>query len=164
MIKSTRTNKVDTVFVLIIFCVFAVSVLLVLALSASIYRNMTELSRDGYDERTALSYVWTMVKNGDEAGRISVGEFHGISTLIIDEMYGQTLYRTRIYEYEGRLNVLFSEAGLEFLPQQGVSVLEIDNIMFEQLDNRLIRVTAGAGSMLITQRGVTGTPYERITA
>ena len=41
--KTIKSSRVDTVFVLIIFCVFAISMLLVLMLGASIYKNMTEI-------------------------------------------------------------------------------------------------------------------------
>jgi len=63
MMKATRGKRIDTIFVLIIFCIFAVSVLIVLMLGAGIYRNMNDISNDGRDERTALSYLWKKVKN-----------------------------------------------------------------------------------------------------
>ena len=55
MMKRVRGHKIDTIFVLLIFCIFAVSVLMVLMLGANTYKNMTEISRDGQDERTVLS-------------------------------------------------------------------------------------------------------------
>ena len=153
MMKISRGHKTDTVLVLIIFSIFAVSVLLVLALSASIYRNMTELSQDGYDERTALSYVWTVAKNNDNAGSVSVGEFNGLSALIIEEQYGETSYSTTVYAYEGWLYVLFSETGLDFMPWDGVLAFPVDDMTFEQLEYGLIRVTSGTLSMLVSPRG-----------
>ena len=160
MMRASRGHRADTVIVLIIFCIFAVSVLLVLALSASIYRNMTEISREGYDERTALAYVWTMVKNSDREGSIGVDSFHGQSALVIDEQINDTQYRTRIYMYDGRLYVLFSDAGLEFLPRDGVSVFEIEELNFDQLESGLIIVSAGAHRLMISPRGASGAPFE----
>ena len=161
MIKATRGQKIDTVFVLIIFCVFAVSVLLVLALGANIYKNMTDVTREEYDERTALSYVWTRVKNSDESGSVSAGDFKGVSALFIDEEYGQTKYRTAIYTFNGRLNVLFSEEGLEFEPEDGVPVMEVEDMAFSALEDGIIKVSAGGRSLLLFPRsGTTGT-FER---
>ena len=154
MMKISRGQRAGTVVVLIIFLVFAMSVLLVLTLSASIYGNMTDISKDGFEERTALSYVWTMVKNHDMNGSVSAGEFHGISALIIEEELGRVDYRTRIYVYEGRLYVLFSEASLEFEPQDGVPVYDAPDLSFEQIEHGIIKVTSGDQSLLIYPRSI----------
>jgi len=150
--KISRGQRADTVLVLAIFLIFAVSVLMVLTLSASIYGNMTDISKDGFEERTALSYVWTMVKNHDLNGDISVGEFNGISALIINEEYDWVSYSTRIYVYDGRLHVLFSETELDFEPQDGVPVYEAPDLFFEQIEHGLIKVSSGNQNLLIYPR------------
>ena len=158
MKKKIRRQKIDTVFVLIIFCVFAISVLMVLMLGASIYKNMSEISRDGYDERTVLAYFWTKVKNGDDAGNIYIGDFHGIPALCFDEVYTDSTYVTMIYHFNGQVYELFTEVGYELglEPEDGESVMKVDNLRFEGLDNGLIRVTVGSKSTLISPRGKTG--------
>ena len=153
VIRTVWRQKADTVFVLIVFCVFAVSVLMVLALSAGIYKNINETSQEGYDERTALSYVWTRVKSGDSEGSISVGEFHGYSALIIDEQLSGTLYRTLIYAHAGRLNVLFSEAGLNLTPDSGVPVVDVESMTFQQLEYGIISVSTATRTLLLSPRG-----------
>ena len=120
--KTIRSSKVDTVFVLIIFCVFAISMLMVLMLGASIYKNMTVVSRDGYDERTTLSYFWTKLKNGDEEGRVYLGDFQGIPALCLAEVYGDTTYLTMIYKYQGKVCELFTEEGVQLDPDAGTPV------------------------------------------
>ena len=159
MMKISRGQRADTVLVLIIFLIFAMSVLLVLTLSAGIYGNMTDISKDGFEERTALAYIWTMAKSHDMGGSVSVGEFHGISALIIDEEFGRVGYRTRIYVYEGRLHVLFSEAELEFEPHDGVPVYDAPDLSFEQIGHGIIKVTSGAQSLYIYPRSSRGGPF-----
>ena len=127
MTKSTRGQRIDTVFVLIIFCIFALSVLMVLMFSASIYQNMTEISREEQDERTVLSYIRTKVRNNDTDGNVSVGEFQGLPALYYDEDIGGIAYRTSVYHYNGWVYELFSEAELDFSPEDGVSVMEADS-------------------------------------
>ena len=150
---TARGQRIDTVFVLIIFCVFAVSVLMVLMFGASIYQNMTEISREEHDERTVLSYVRTKVRNDDEAGRIQVGEFHGLPALCFDEDIGGISYRTIIYHYNGWVHELFSEAELDFQPQAGVPIMELSDLRFEELEYGLIKVSSGTKSLLIFPRG-----------
>ena len=151
--KKSLGQKMDTVFVLMLFCLFAMSVLLTLMLGANIYRHMTELSQEGYDEQTCLSYVWTKIKNSDESGKISVGDFNGISALFISEVYGDSVYQTKIYLYDGWVCELFAEAGFDdFTPDAGTQIIRSGSLEFEQLDGLLIKVTAGSGSKLIYPR------------
>jgi len=153
MIKGIREQKIDTIFVLIIFCVFAVSVLMVLMLGASVYRNMTEITSDGSDERTTLAYIWSKVKNSDDAQSIETGEFQGLSALYIYEEYDSVKYHTIVYYYNGWVYELFSEAELEFYPEDGIKIIKVDGLTFEDFQHGLIKVTAGRSSLLVSPRG-----------
>jgi len=137
---------------MIIFCVFAVSVLIVLILAASSYQRMTDISRDGQDERTILSYIWTKVKSGDDAGMIHVGEFDGIPALFYDEMIGDTLFRTAIYSYNGWVRELFSNPEFGLSPNDGMQLIELDNLSFDILDNGIIVIKAGDQSLMLYPR------------
>ena len=150
--KATGGQKIDTIIVLIIFSVFALSVLMVLMLGAGVYKNMTEISRESQDERTALSFIWTKVKNGDEAGKVYVGEFDGMPALCFDSEYGGADYRTVIYHYDGWVYELFSEIGYDFIPEDGVKIFAIDSLSFAEAEYGMIKVTAGERSLLISPR------------
>jgi len=143
MKNTVKTGRTDTLFVMIVFCVFAVSVLTVLILSAGIYRNMTDISRDREDERTILSYIWTKAKSGDDAGMIHVGKFDGISALFYDEIIGDTLYRTAIYLYDGWVMELFSNPESGLTPQDGMRLMRLDDLWFGLNGNDTIAVHAG---------------------
>ena len=151
--KTNKGQKIDTVFVLIIFCVFAISMLMVLMLGASIYKNMTEVSRDGYDERTTLSYFWTKIKNGDEDGLVFLSDFQGLPALCLAEVYGDTKYLTMIYRYGDKVYELFTEEGVLLDPEDGTPVIGADDLNFEALDGGLIRITIGGKSVHIHPRG-----------
>jgi len=152
MTKTNRGQRIDTVFVLIIFVVFAISVLLVLMFSANIYQNMTEISREEQDERTVLSYIRTKVRNNDKSGMIYVGEFQGLPALCYDEVFGDVSFRTVVYHYDGWVLELFSEVGLDFHPRDGVPIMELNDLRFEQLDKGLIKVSSGTKDLLIFPR------------
>jgi len=152
MSKIHRSRNIDTIFVLIVFSIFAISVLMVLMLGASIYRNINDISHDGEFEHTALSYVWTKVKNFDNAEGIHLGGFHGIPALFIDEYIGGTHFRTAIFHYDGWLCEIFSEATLEFRPADGVRVVRVDQLYFEPYIHGLIRASTGDRMILISPR------------
>ena len=152
MRKNDRGQRIDTVFVLAIFCVFAISVLMVLMLGANIYQNVNGMTQEGYVEHLALSYIWTKVKNGDDSGKISVGDFNGHPALCFDEEYGQTQYSTLIYYYNGWIYELFSEKDLGLSPEDGTQILRVDKLSFETLNYGIIKVSSGASSLLISPR------------
>ena len=148
--KTTRTSGDSAV--LILFCVFIMSVFTALALGVGTYQNITAASRQGHDERIGLSYIWTKVKTGDEAGKVHAGDFHGLSALFIDEEHGGVSYRTAIYHYNGWIYELFFEAGYDHLPRDGVPVARNGSFHTERLDNGAIKVSVGPESVLILPR------------
>ena len=156
MMKTVRGQRIDTIFVLIIFCIFAISVLMVLMFGASIYQNMTEISREDQDERTVLSYIRTKVRTSDETGKVYVGEFNGLPALRYDEDLGGVQYQTVIYHYDGWVYELFSEADLDFYPEDGTRIMELDDLRFEALDFGLIKISAGTKGLLLLPRSTAG--------
>jgi len=153
MTKTVRKQKIDTIFVLIIFCTFAVSILMVLTYGARIYKNLTEISRKGSEERTILSYIWTKVKNNDNAASIYVDDFYGIPALCFDEEFGGIFYKTAVYHYDGWVFELFCEKDLDLPPDAGMRIISIPELTFEELENGLIKISAGARTLLVFPRG-----------
>ena len=151
-------RKTNTIFVMLVFLVFTISVLLVLMFSASVYRNVSDSVRENYNERTALSYIWTKTRRFDEAGSISVGDFNGQSALFITETLGGNQFQTVLYSYDGWLREIFGSAGISFRLADGLPLLELDHLEFEQLENGIISVTSGDMNLLISQRSQTGIP------
>jgi hypothetical protein len=119
---------------------------------ASVYENVASMSRDGYADQSILSYIWTKVKNSDDAGRIYVGEFCGSSALFIEEEFGQIQYRTAIYQYNGWIYELFCEMGLSFQPEDGAQVIKHDVLTFNKLENGLIKVSSGSKNLFVFPR------------
>jgi hypothetical protein len=161
MKKSIKGRRIDTIFVLIVFGIFAFSVLMVLMLGAGIYRSMNEISQEGQNERLVLSYVRTKVKNYDGADRIHIGHFHGIPALTIDERIGDEVYQTLIYHYDGWLYELYSETPQFFAPEEGMKILEIDNLVYsEEQQGGFIRITTGDLYIILSPRGRLNEPVE----
>jgi len=152
MKETSKNRRVDTIFVMIIFCIFAISVLIVLVLAASSYQRMTDISRDRQDERTILSYIWTKVKSGDDAGMIHIGDFNGNPALFFDEIIGDTLFRTAIYSYNGWVRELFSNPEMGLSPDDGTQLIKLDNLSFDVLDNGVIVIKTGDQRLMVYPR------------
>ena len=153
MHKTNASFKADTLLVLIIFCVFAASVLMVLMLGASIYKNTTEIIQEEYDARTSLSYIWSRIKNSDETGRIGIEEFCGLTALCLEEVYNTYVFRTLIYEHEGWIYELFSDVELDFYPEDGNPIIPTEGLSFSLLEDGLIKASTAFGSVLLFPRG-----------
>ena len=145
-------SRVDTVFVLLVFCVFAVSVFLVLILGGSTYRNMIDIAQEGQNERIVLSYIRTKTRHIDDNGGIMVGYFGGVPSLMLMEDLGGIAFVTRIYWYNGWVYELFHEYGIDFAPDEGVPLLRADSLSFTTLEGGMIRVTTGGHSLLLSPR------------
>jgi len=156
MNKIIRGRNIDTIFVLIVFSIFAFSVLMVLMLGASVYRNINDISREGQREHTALSYIWTKTKNYDDAGSITVGDFNGIPTLFIYEQIGETKFRTAIYNYDGWLCELYSKADLDFSPGAGDRIIQIESLGFREVGGSIIEVSVDNKKLFLSPRSGAG--------
>ena len=158
--KTGRGEKVGSAAALMVFCIFALLVFSVLMLGAGAYRNIVGASRDGADERIGLSYVWTTVKNNDDADSIYVGEFNDVSALFIDEIIGDTVYNTIIYHYDGWILELFTERGTEFSFGEGARLIQADSLQFKDYGEGGVLAVSGDTSVFITPRGKTVLPLE----
>jgi hypothetical protein len=138
-------KKIDTVFVLAVFSIFAASVLLVIVLSGNAYANITEISDDGQSERILISYIRTKIRATDNANAIFVGTFHGNSALFLEENLNGREFVTAIYLHDGVVRELFHERGGDFLPEDGVAIIHTATLFFEQADHGLIRVITDIG-------------------
>jgi len=154
--KSIRGEQVGSAAALMVFCVFAMLAFSVIMLGAVAYKNIAGASRDGADERVCLSYIWTMVKNKDEAEGIYVDEFHGAPVLVIEERLNDNVYQTLIYHHGGWVCELFTQAGYDLPLDSGARIIEIDELRFERIDDRNILVSSGEQSLFIAPRASTG--------
>jgi len=158
--KAGRGEKASEAATLMVFCIFAMLVFTVLLLGAGAYKNIVGASRDGSDERVCLSYVWTTVKNNDDADSLHVGTFNDVSALYIDEKIGDSVYNTIIYHHEGWVYELFAEAGYDFPLGEGARVIQAESLQFVNQSDGNILAVSGKTSVFFAARGETSIPIE----
>lgn len=137
----TVSHKVDTVFTLILFGVFAVSVLLVLLAGAGAYQDIAERMERQYEERTCLSYLDAKVRHYDQNGQIAVETLDGCEALALYEEIEGVRYKTLIYCYDGYVRELFYEEGLQFHPADGQMIIAARDLDVELMVDNLLRLT-----------------------
>ncbi|MCQ2461337.1 MAG: DUF4860 domain-containing protein [Clostridia bacterium] len=138
--KKRTSYTVDSIFVLVLFAVFAVTVLFVLMSGAGVYKDTQSVMTERYQERTCLSYITAKVNHYDEAGRVYVTKVNGVQALAVDEQMGGVDYTTYIYCHDGSIKEIMVDKGLDFKLEDGLDIINAKGLEFDTSEN-LIKVT-----------------------
>lgn len=140
--KTQRFHHViDFLFAAALFGVFLVSSVMVIAVGAGAYRNITEKSQEDYTLRTSLSYVNEKLRQADSNGALSVGMVGGNTALMLTQDYDGESYTTYIYESNGSLCELFTKSDAPADPDYGTPLLTLSDFGIERLADALYRVS-----------------------
>jgi len=127
MKQIREKHEIDGVFVLLLFVVFAGSILMVLLLGASSYEKLVERDQESYNARTGIQYIAAKLRHNDEADCVQVGSFSernhkqadDISTLYLRMGEEGEYYYTKIYYYDGYIREVLCLKRVGFLQMQG---------------------------------------------
>lgn len=136
-----RGSALETVMMLTLFLLFALSSLLLTLFGANVYKGISSDGGGNYALGTSLSYVAGKVRGADAAGGISVGKFDGNDALLLTQDVDGTAYQTAIYYYDGALRELFAEAGAGFSARDGAAITALAGFGIAEEDG-LLRLTA----------------------
>ncbi|HBU11847.1 MAG TPA: DUF4860 domain-containing protein [Clostridiales bacterium] len=140
--KRRDQHIIDVVFVLSLFCVFAVLALFVVVLGANAYKGISGAMTENYNVRSSLTYLTEKIRQGDAYGDILISELAGGDALVLTQEIEEETYETWIYLYEGKLTEMFIRQGTEFVPEFGQAIMDLSGFKIAALDGRLFRVTA----------------------
>jgi hypothetical protein len=156
-----RGHSIDTALTLVLFCVFTVSVLLVLMTGARSYSGVAASMRQSYEERTCLQYITTKLRHCSGAEAVSVAAFGDGPCLALQEQIDGTDYVTYIYLHEGMVKELFCESGVELGPEAGFVVMEVQTLVIEAASPKLLYISCtgpggGSAETFVALRGGEG--------
>lgn len=117
---------VHTVCILAVICMFGISAMMLGSVGASVYKNIAERNLDSFELRTSLSYVKTKINQFDEKGKISIEERDGLKMLILSEEVEGEIFDTVVYFNKGKLYEITGAKGMIFKPEDGFSILNVD--------------------------------------
>ena len=147
--KKNRSYSVDTVFVLVLFCVFAFTILFVLMSGANVYKDTAKIMQERYEERTCISYISAKIRHYDNENSVYLTDFNGVTALAMDEEINGTYYNTLIYFYNGSVKELFCEKKASFPIDSGTNIINVDDLQFAKVD-------ADSGLIKIKCKGKSG--------
>ncbi|MCJ7855129.1 DUF4860 domain-containing protein [Lachnospiraceae bacterium NSJ-143] len=130
----------DTVFTLLLFCVFIFASAAMLLCGIKVYENTENDTAKVYGTQTALSYIANKVRQND-CGNIRIETLPtDTRALAMDcEIDGES-YTTYLYYYGGNLCEIFSPADIIIEADSGIPVIGAESLDIDYTDG-IIKVT-----------------------
>ena len=145
--KNDQKHNIEGAFVLVLFAVFAITVIAVLALGANSYQRLVARDNDAYNRRIITSYVAAKIRSADAVGGVAVGGFtdpkkqDDVNTLHLYQEIAGDIYDQRIYFYEGKVYEILAVSGSNIKPQDGNAILDAEALSFDMQDG-IVKVSA----------------------
>lgn len=140
-----KNHAIDLLFTIGLFCVFAVSALLVTLAGASLYQKTNSQADLDYHIYTGLSYLEEKVRQHDYPGGVTVERLDGLDTLCLHETYGEDNYTTYIYVLDQKLTELFLREGMQPSPEDGTALMDAESLTLEQPEEGLLKISLSYG-------------------
>lgn len=138
--KNTRRHLVDILFVLALFAVFTICGLLLIILGTHLYQKNMDDMNDNYANRTGYAFFTEKIRQSGNNCNIYIDHSSPIELLCIEQEFHDTMYITYLYEDEGYLKELFTRAENSFSPSEGIKILCLSNLSFEEIRPDLLSI------------------------
>lgn len=138
---ENSSRKIDTVFIVSLFVMFAITAILLILIGARQYRFTADSMNRNYEIRTASSYLMEKVHQSDTITGVSVVDFSVGSALALTDRQNNQTYITYIYYYDGVLKELFVKEDAAFTPSAGQTIVQLHGFIPEVVHTGLIRIT-----------------------
>ena len=138
---ENSSRKIDTVFIVSLFVMFAITAILLILIGERQYRFTADSMNRNYEIRTASSYLTEKVHQSDTITGVSVVDFSVGSALALTDRQNNQTYITYIYYYDGVLKELFVKEDAAFTPSAGQTIVQLHGFIPEVVHTGLIRIT-----------------------
>ena len=141
------SHMISGLFVFLLIGVFAITSLTLTLIGTRVYQRVANEASQNSDSRLALNYLASKLRTFDEAGCVSLETRDGLSVLCLRETYGDQLYETSVYLYDGQICERFALSDGEFDPKEGSPLMAASALHFSALSSQLLetRVTLENG-------------------
>ena len=166
MKQKQENHIIDLLFVIALFCIFALSAIFLISIGSDIYGKTVSYMESNFNSRTSFAYITEKIRQSDAQDAISVGELEGEPALLIHQIQNETSYITYIYEHDGFLKELMTRADTPLGPSAGQNIIEITDFRLTQVSERLFSfqiTAAGAESctLYVSTKTTGGNSYEQ---
>lgn len=139
-LRST-IQKMDTLFVLSLFALFASTTFVLIILGLRQYQTTTATMHHNDEIRTAVSYLREQIRQADCNSSISVNQFYDTSAITISSQSDNAFCYSYIYFYDGYLRELTVRDNSLPNPESGKKLIALNGLDFKDSSPDLIQVT-----------------------
>lgn len=120
-------NAAGTVAVLILTCIFGITLLMGIFAGAGVYQRVSDRAAGSAEDRVGLTYITAKLHGFDAlqpdgAPAVRTGEVAGQDALILEETIDGVAYETFLYVYDGQLREMLCLRGSEQDPAFGEAI------------------------------------------
>lgn len=137
-----KQHVTDIIFILSLFCAFAVMALFVVVLGANVYKGISADMTANYNARTSVAYLSEKVRQNDVAGGVGVRTLGENNALVLVQDVEGATYETWIYVADGVLREVTVAAGTQVQTGDGQEIMELERLAFHRDNGSLIGIEA----------------------
>lgn len=123
--KHEISHVIDSFFVFMLFSIFTICAILLIAFGANIYRKTITNFEEHFNVTTSIAYIEEKFRQCDNADAFSVVEFGDGNALMISSTVNDIDYHTYIYMFDGHLKELHTKADNTLNPGAGQNLLDV---------------------------------------
>ncbi|MBQ3163205.1 MAG: DUF4860 domain-containing protein [Lachnospiraceae bacterium] len=139
--QTYQQHMIDILFVLSLFCVFAVSSALLILFGADIYKKTVQQMENSYSTRTSIAYITEKIRQSDIEHAIKIISQDDTQILMLTNIINNVPYATSLYEYDGYLYELFARTDLKLPLDAGQPIMELHSLSFSQIEPNILEIT-----------------------
>lgn len=166
MNEKQENHIIDILFVIALFCIFALSAIFLISIGANVYGKTVEHMDSNFSQRTSFAYVTEKIRQSDQLDAVSTGELDGHPALLITQNIGDSEYITYLYEYNGYLKELMVRADTPLGPEAGQDILAVTDFSLTEVSEGLFSFTIATDdktscSLYVSTKSAGGDRHEK---
>lgn len=150
---NTSSHKFDTVIVMLLFALFAVTSIVLVIIGIKQYNVTADSMSDNYQIRTATSFLQEKCRQNDDNNSFFISEVDGNKALAIEDESEDKTYTTYIYFYEGNLRELLVTEDSVYSADAGQSIIQLKSFKIKKVDDNLFK------AKLVDENNTSSTVY-----
>lgn len=136
-----KNHSIDLLFTVALFCMFALSALVILIAGAGVYRSVNARATAEYTHFTPLFYIEQKIHQHDRTGGVSLRQIEDQDVLCLHSEYNGAAYTTYIFERDDTLQELFIRADAQPDLNRGTKLTELKEMSLSQEGDNILNVT-----------------------
>lgn len=140
-LDNQRANKIDSIFVIALFTVFAITAFLLIFIGAKQYQHTANSMDKNYESRTISSYLTEKIRQNDIAESIYLCDLEGEPALALETKENGTKYITYIYYYNGAIREIMVSETSVFSLSSGQEIVKTGGFSAQMDSAHLLKIT-----------------------